>query len=73
MARTLDVYLGDDIVGQLVQDDGGQMSFNVTSIDGQGSLPDGGPANFYCGHGHLWASVPDITAPSRVIAVDAGF
>ncbi len=27
MARTLDVYLGDDIVGQLVQDDGGQMSF----------------------------------------------
>jgi len=27
MARTLDVYIGDDIVGQLVQDDGGQMSF----------------------------------------------
>lgn len=27
MARTLDVYVGDDIVGQLVQDDGGQMLF----------------------------------------------
>jgi serine/threonine-protein kinase HipA len=27
MARTLDVYIGDDITGQLVQDDGGQMSF----------------------------------------------
>lgn len=27
MARTLDVYIGGDIVGQLVQDDGGQMSF----------------------------------------------
>jgi len=27
MARTLDVYIGDDIVGQLIQDDGGQMSF----------------------------------------------
>ena len=27
MARTLDVYIGDDITGHLVQDDGGQMSF----------------------------------------------
>lgn len=27
MARTLDVYIGDDITGQLIQDDGGQMSF----------------------------------------------
>lgn len=27
MARTLDVYIGDDITGQLVQDNGGQMSF----------------------------------------------
>jgi HipA-like protein len=27
MARTLDVYIGDDIAGQLVQDDGGQMPF----------------------------------------------
>ena len=27
MARTLDVYIGDDITGRLVQDDGGQMSF----------------------------------------------
>lgn len=27
MARSLDVYIGDDIAGQLVQDDGGQMSF----------------------------------------------
>jgi hypothetical protein len=24
MGRTLDVYIGDDIVGQLVQDDGGR-------------------------------------------------
>ena len=27
MARTLDVYLNSDLVGRLVQDDGGQMSF----------------------------------------------
>ena len=27
MARTLDVYLKDDLVGHLVQDNGGQMSF----------------------------------------------
>jgi serine/threonine-protein kinase HipA len=27
MARTLDVYLNSDLVGHLVQDDGGQMSF----------------------------------------------
>lgn len=27
MARTLDVYLNDDLVGHLTQDDGGQMSF----------------------------------------------
>jgi serine/threonine-protein kinase HipA len=27
MARTLDVYLHDDLVGQLIQDDGGQMVF----------------------------------------------
>jgi serine/threonine-protein kinase HipA len=27
MARTLDVYIDDDITGQLIQDDGGQMSF----------------------------------------------
>jgi len=30
MARTLDVYVEDDIVGQLVQDDGGQMLFGYT-------------------------------------------
>jgi serine/threonine-protein kinase HipA len=30
LARTLDVYLGHDIVGQLVQDDGGQMRFTYT-------------------------------------------
>ncbi|MEA2262000.1 MAG: hypothetical protein QOJ51_4825 [Acidobacteriaceae bacterium] len=29
MARTLDVYIGDDIAGQLVQDNGGQMSFGM--------------------------------------------
>src|SRR5437762_9154446 len=27
MARTLDVYLHNDLVGQLIQDDGGQMVF----------------------------------------------
>lgn len=30
MARTLDVYLRDDLVGHLVQDDGGQMLFGYT-------------------------------------------
>jgi serine/threonine-protein kinase HipA len=30
MARTLDVYLHDDLVGHLVQDDGGQMLFDYT-------------------------------------------
>lgn len=28
MARTLDVYLQKDLVGQLIQDDGGQMVFD---------------------------------------------
>src|SRR5271156_2855261 len=28
MARTLDVYLHNELTGQLVQDDGGQMVFN---------------------------------------------
>ena len=28
MARTLDVYLHNELAGQLVQDDGGQMAFN---------------------------------------------
>src|ERR1700733_3269645 len=28
MARTLDVYLHNELTGQLVQDDGGQMAFN---------------------------------------------
>ena len=28
MARTLDVYLHNELVGQLVQDDGGQMVFD---------------------------------------------
>ncbi len=31
MARTLDVYLHDDLVGHLVQDSGGQMFFNYTA------------------------------------------
>jgi serine/threonine-protein kinase HipA len=31
MARTLDVYLHDDLVGHLVQDDGGQMLFDYTA------------------------------------------
>jgi serine/threonine-protein kinase HipA len=30
MARTLDVYLHDDLVGHLIQDDGGQMLFTYT-------------------------------------------
>src|SRR6185312_1563256 len=37
MARTLDVYIGDDIVGRLDQDDGGQMSF--TYSEGWQKLP----------------------------------
>lgn len=47
MTRALDVYIGDDIVGQLVQDDGGQMSFTyaegwlkmLTSVPLSQSLP----------------------------------
>ena len=41
MARTLDVYIGDDIVGQLVQDDGGQMSFTYAEgwRNKQGAVP----------------------------------
>jgi serine/threonine-protein kinase HipA len=30
MARTLDVYLHDELTGQLVQDDGGQLAFNYS-------------------------------------------
>jgi serine/threonine-protein kinase HipA len=30
MARTLDVYLHNDLVGKLIQDDGGQMVFQYT-------------------------------------------
>ncbi len=41
MARTLDVYVGDDIAGQLVQDDGGQMLFTYAEgwLKRQGSVP----------------------------------
>jgi len=41
MARTLDVYVGDDIVGQLVQDDGGQMSFGYAEswLNKEGTVP----------------------------------
>jgi serine/threonine-protein kinase HipA len=41
MARTLDVYIGDDVVGQLVQDDGGQMSFTYAEgwRNKQGAVP----------------------------------
>jgi serine/threonine-protein kinase HipA len=41
MARTLDVYVGDDIAGQLVQDDGGQMSFAYGEawLNKPGALP----------------------------------
>src|SRR6202451_1435657 len=31
MARTLDVYLHNELTGQLVQDDGGQMAFNYAA------------------------------------------
>jgi hypothetical protein len=53
--------------------DGGQMDFTITGIDGRGTLPDAGPANFWCGHGQLHALVPHLTVPTRVIAMDAGF
>src|SRR6185437_2871272 len=41
MPRTLDVYLGDDLVGHLVQDDGGQMHFNYTEswLNKPGAMP----------------------------------
>jgi serine/threonine-protein kinase HipA len=41
MARTLDVYIGDDIAGQLVQDDGGQMLFTYTEawLNKPGAVP----------------------------------
>lgn len=41
MARTLDAYVGDDIAGQLVQDDGGQMHFTYAEgwLNRQGSAP----------------------------------
>jgi hypothetical protein len=52
---------------------GGQMDFAITGIDGRGTLADAGPANFWCGHGQFHAVVPDLTVPTRVITVDAGF
>jgi serine/threonine-protein kinase HipA len=41
MARTLDVYLHDDLVGHLVQDDGGQMLFDYTAdwLNKPGAMP----------------------------------
>src|SRR3984885_11135322 len=41
MARTLDVYLQNDLVGHLVQDDGGDMSFQYveTWLDRPGATP----------------------------------
>lgn len=41
MAKNLDVYVGDDIVGQLVQDDGGQMSFGYAQrwLNKEGAVP----------------------------------
>src|SRR5580704_2826970 len=41
MARTLDVYLQNDLVGHLVQDDGGDMSFQYveTWLDRSGATP----------------------------------
>src|SRR3984885_11894696 len=41
MARTLDVYLQNDLVGHLVQDDGGDMSFQYVEswLDRSGATP----------------------------------
>jgi len=41
MARTLDVYLFNDLVGHLIQDDGGQMVFEYTEswLDKPGATP----------------------------------
>ena len=41
MARTLDVYLHHDLVGHLVQDNGGQMLFNYTAdwLNKPGAMP----------------------------------
>jgi serine/threonine-protein kinase HipA len=41
MTRTLDVYVGDDIAGQLFQDDGGQMSFGYAEswLNKEGTFP----------------------------------
>src|ERR1017187_4127184 len=41
MARTLDVYLHDDLAGHLVQDDGGQMLFDYTEdwLNKPGAMP----------------------------------
>src|SRR5258705_7740640 len=41
MARTLDVKLHDDLVGNLVQDDGGQMLFDYTAdwLNKPGAMP----------------------------------
>jgi serine/threonine-protein kinase HipA len=41
MARTLDVYLHDDLTGQLIQDDGGQMVFKYLEgwLNRPGAIP----------------------------------
>ena len=41
MARTLDVYLRDELVGHLIQDDGGQMLFGYTKswLQKPGAMP----------------------------------
>jgi len=41
VAKKLDVYVGDEIVGQLVQDDGGQMGFAYTEswLNKEGAVP----------------------------------
>jgi serine/threonine-protein kinase HipA len=41
MARTLDVYIADDVVGQLVQNDGGQISFAYAEawLNKEGAVP----------------------------------
>src|SRR5437660_9994799 len=41
MARTLDVYLHNDLAGQLIQDDGGQMVFKYLEawVNRPGAMP----------------------------------
>jgi hypothetical protein len=77
MARTLDVYIGDDIAGQLVQDDGGQMSFRYAEAwlnkpeavplsipaAASGTPQDQGMPRAQCSHGSGWMPRRPDVAP----------